>query len=85
LIYKYLLLFAENATKKVLKKIDEITSSLGKNQKDLTTMILHLCKHPELAKEMGQNCLDIIRENRGATRRNTQELRQLFESHHIIP
>ena len=56
-----------------------------KNQKDLTTMILHLCKHPELAKEMGQNCLDIIRENRGATRRNTQELRQLFESHHIIP
>ena len=53
-----------------------------KNQKDLTTMILHLCKHPELAKEMGQNCLDIIRENRGATRRNTQELRQLFN--HII-
>jgi len=41
--------------------------------------------YSELAKEMGQNCLDIIRENRGATRRNTQELRQLFESHHIIP
>ncbi len=56
-----------------------------KNQKGLTKMILHLCKHPELAEEMGQNCLDIISENRGATRRNTQELRQLFESHHIIP
>ena len=48
-------------------------------------MILHLCKHPELADKMGQNCLDIISENRGATRRNTQELRQLFESHHIVP
>ncbi|MDE8715025.1 3-deoxy-D-manno-octulosonic acid transferase, partial [Veillonella atypica] len=56
-----------------------------KNQKDLTTMILHLCKHSELAAVMGQNCLDIISENRGATRRNTQELRQLLESHHIIP
>ena len=48
-------------------------------------MILHLCKHPEISAEMGQYCLDIISENRGATRRNTQELRQLFESHHIIP
>ena len=56
-----------------------------KNQKGLSEMILHLCKHPELADKMGQNCLDIISENRGATRRNTQELRQLFESHHIVP
>ena len=29
--------------------------------------------------------LDIIKENRGATRRNTQELRLLFEKHQIIP
>ncbi|MCF0158203.1 MAG: 3-deoxy-D-manno-octulosonic acid transferase, partial [Veillonella sp.] len=56
-----------------------------KNQSALTDMVLHLCKHPELAEEMGRNCLNIIRENRGATRRNTKELRQLFESHHIIP
>lgn len=32
----------------------------------------------------GANCLDIIKENRGATRRNTQELRLLFEKHQII-
>ena len=48
-------------------------------------MVLRLCKDKGLATEMGQNCLDIIRENRGATQRNTQELRQLFEKHHIVP
>ncbi|MDU1335768.1 MAG: 3-deoxy-D-manno-octulosonic acid transferase, partial [Veillonella sp.] len=51
----------------------------------LTDMVLRLCKDKDLSTEMGQNCLDIIRENRGATQRNTQELRQLFEKHHIIP
>lgn len=56
-----------------------------KNGKELTTMVLRLCKDKDLAAEMGQNCLDIIRENRGATQRNTQELRQLFEKHHIVP
>ena len=56
-----------------------------KNGKELTAMVLRLCKDKGLAMEMGQNCLDIIRENRGATQRNTQELRQLFEKHHIIP
>ena len=48
-------------------------------------MVLRLCKDRDLANEMGQNCLDIIKENRGATRRNTQELRLLFEKHQIIP
>ncbi len=49
-------------------------------------MVLHLCKDRDLANEMGQNCLDIIKENRGATRRNTQELRLLFEktSHYSV-
>ena len=28
-----------------------------KNQKDLTTMILHLCKHPELVKRNGAELL----------------------------
>ena len=56
-----------------------------KNGKELTAMVLRLCKDKGLATEMGQNCLDIIRENRGATQRNTQELRQLFEKHHIVP
>ena len=56
-----------------------------KDGKELTTMVLRLCEDKGLAKEMGQNCLDIIRENRGATQRNTQELRQLFEKHHIVP
>lgn len=56
-----------------------------KNGKALTTMVLRLCKDKDLSTEMGQNCLDIIRENRGATQRNTQELRLLFEKHQIIP
>ena len=56
-----------------------------KNGKELTAMVLRLCKDKDLATEMGQNCLDIIRENRGATQRNTQELRQLFKKHHIVP
>ena len=56
-----------------------------KNGKELTAMVLRLCKDRDLAKKMGQNCLDIIKENRGATRRNTQELRLLFEKHQIIP
>ena len=56
-----------------------------KNGKELTDMVLRLCKDKDLSTEMGQNCLDIIRENRGATQRTTQELRQLFEKHHIIP
>ena len=56
-----------------------------KNGKELTAMVLCLCKDRDLAKKMGQNCLDIIKENRGATRRNTQELRLLFEKHQIIP
>ncbi|MDU7824595.1 MAG: glycosyltransferase N-terminal domain-containing protein, partial [Veillonella sp.] len=56
-----------------------------KNGKELTAMVLRLCKDRDLANEMGQNCLDIIKENRGATWRNTQELRLLFEKHQIIP
>ena len=56
-----------------------------KNGKELTAMVLRLCNDRDLAKKMGQNCLDIIKENRGATRRNTQELRLLFEKHQIIP
>ena len=56
-----------------------------KNGKELTAMVLRLCNDRDLAKKMGQNCMDIIKENRGATRRNTQELRLLFEKHQIIP
>ena len=53
--------------------------------KALTTMVLRLCKDKALAEEMGRHCLEIIQENRGATQRNTQELRLLFEKHQIIP
>ena len=56
-----------------------------KNGKALTTMVLRLCKDKALAEEMGRHCLEIIQENRGATQRNTQELRLLFEKHQIIP
>ena len=72
------------------KEIFSLLNSRGaceqvKNGKELTEMVLRLCNDKVLAEEMGEHCLEIIRENRGATRRNTQELRQLFEAHHIIP
>ena len=56
-----------------------------KDGKTLTDTMLMLCKNKELRDTMGKNCLDIIYENRGATQRNTEELRKLFESYHIIP
>lgn len=56
-----------------------------KDGKTLTDTMLMLCKNKELRETMGQNCLDIIYENRGATQRNTEELRKLFENYHIIP
>lgn len=52
---------------------------------ELTKFVLELCENTQLAHEMGQHCLDVVRENRGATQRNTKELRKLFEEHHIIP
>ena len=39
----------------------------------------------ELSEKMSANCLQVVHENRGATQRNTQELRKLFEVFHIIP
>lgn len=56
-----------------------------KNQSELTAKVLELCKNKELAQEMSQNCIALMRENRGATQRNTQEIRKLFEGYHIIP
>lgn len=72
------------------KEIFALLNSRGaceqvKNGKALTTMVLRLCKDKALAEEMGRHCLEIIQENRGATQRNTQELRLLFEKHQIIP
>ena len=56
-----------------------------KDGKELTAKVLELCQNRELAKEMSENCITLMHENRGATQRNTQELRKLFESLHIIP
>lgn len=56
-----------------------------KDTKELVDTMLLLCRDKELRDTMGQNCLDIVHENRGATQRNTEELRKLFESHQIIP
>ncbi|WP_251443438.1 3-deoxy-D-manno-octulosonic acid transferase [Veillonella intestinalis] len=56
-----------------------------KDTRELVDTMLLLCRDKELRDTMGQNCLDIIHENRGATQRNTEELRKLFESHQIIP
>lgn len=56
-----------------------------KDNKDLTQKVLMLCKDKALAQEMSNNCIILMHENRGATQRNTQELRKLFEEFSIIP
>lgn len=55
------------------------------NATELTAMVLKLCSDKELSEKMSANCLQVVHENRGATQRNTQELRKLFEVFHIIP
>mgnify|MGYP003618175213 CR=1 FL=1 len=55
------------------------------NGVELTKVVLELCDNRELANEMSKNCITLVHENRGATARNTKELRKLFEDHHIIP
>lgn len=52
---------------------------------ELTATLLQLCGDKTRREEMGANCLTIMKENRGATQRNTEEMRKLFEKHHIIP
>ena len=56
-----------------------------KDGKALTAKVLELCENKDLAQEMSQNCITLMHENRGATQRNIQEIRKLFESLHIIP
>lgn len=51
----------------------------------LTKTMLKLCHDKELRERMGANCLALVHENRGATQRNTEELRKLFEREQIIP
>ena len=52
---------------------------------ELTKTMLKLCHDKELRERMSANCLALVHENRGATQRNTEELRKLFEREHIIP
>ena len=56
-----------------------------KDGKELTDTMLELCRHKERREAMGRTGLEIVYENRGATQRNTEELRKLFENYHIIP
>lgn len=56
-----------------------------KNDSDLLDAMIELCDRKDLRVEMSQNCLDVIAENRGATQRNTEEVRKLFEELKIIP
>lgn len=56
-----------------------------KDKRELLDAMLELCHNKELREEMSRNCLELVRENRGATQRNTEELRKLFEEHQIIP
>ena len=44
-----------------------------------------LCANQAMREEMSLHCLEVVSENRGATQRNTEELRRLFERFHIIP
>ena len=56
-----------------------------KDKRELLDAMLELCHNKELREEMSRNCLELVRENRGATQRNTEQLRKLFEEHQIIP
>lgn len=53
--------------------------------KDLTRTILKLCHDKALRQEMSDNCLRLMAENKGATKRNLVEVRKLFKANHIIP
>lgn len=56
-----------------------------KNEEDLLHTMIELCENQELRDAMSRNCLEVMIENRGATQRNTEEVRQLFEELKIIP
>ena len=51
----------------------------------LTERLFELSEHADLRRKMSENCLAIVNENRGAARRNTKELRGLFEDCGITP
>lgn len=56
-----------------------------RDEADLLKTMKSLCADESLRAQMSQNCIDIIRENRGATKRNTEEVRKLFKELEIIP
>lgn len=56
-----------------------------KDGSDLKAALLELCQDEPQRQEMSRNCLELVTENQGAAKRNTKELRKLFEENHIIP
>jgi len=48
-------------------------------------VLLDLCNDAERRKIMSDNCIQLMIENRGATKRNVKEMRRLFQEHNIIP
>ncbi len=55
-----------------------------KNNEELTKCLVHLSANSDVREEMGENCLSLVRENQGAARRNTLELKKLLEDLDIL-
>jgi hypothetical protein len=55
------------------------------DERELLRVLQTLCANHAMREEMSRHCLEVVSENRGATQRNTEELRRLFERFHIVP
>ena len=55
------------------------------DEEELLEVLQTLCANQTMREEMSLHCLEVVSENRGATQRNTEELRRLFERFHIVP
>ena len=55
------------------------------DERELLEVLQTLCANQAMRDEMSRHCLEVVSENRGATQRNTEELRRLFERFHIVP
>lgn len=72
------------------KEIYGLLSSRGActmvhDERELLEVLQMLCANQAMREEMSRHCLEVVSENRGATQRNTEELRRLLERFHIVP
>ena len=54
------------------------------NEEEFIAICLRILKDKQLAQSMSDSCLKIVRENKGATEKNLDELRKLLEIEHLI-